>query len=274
MSYAPFPPLIAEHTAPTCVHPPLDDGEGVFRSLQISFGDVNALDSAGFWRIADLTLDDTIGAMADRILAAAPPRFAIGAVSLGGYVAFELYRRAPDRITHLALMNSSARADTEAQTERRGQVVRAAGVGAFKGVTPRLLPAILHPDHVSNPHMAETVLAMAERIGRVAFQRQAAAIIDRPDSRGNRRYFTIASAPGEEEVRLGVKIVEHGSAFKRELAELQPGDQIVRPLQQLAALLGQHAEHVADHRHRQRSGDVADEVALALLANCVDQCVA
>jgi hypothetical protein len=39
------------------VHPPLDDGEGVFRSLQISLGDVNALDRAGFWRIADLTLD-------------------------------------------------------------------------------------------------------------------------------------------------------------------------------------------------------------------------
>ena len=133
--------------------------------------------------VADLTLDDTIGAMAERILAAAPPRFAVGAVSLGGYVAFELYRRAPDRITHLALMNSSARSDTEAQTERRGQVVRAAGMGAFKGVTPRLLPAILHPDHVSDPHMAETVLAMAERVGKVAFERQAAAIIDRPDSR-------------------------------------------------------------------------------------------
>jgi len=52
-----FPPLIAEHTAPTGVHPRLDNGEGVFRSLQISFGDVNALDRAGFWRIADLTME-------------------------------------------------------------------------------------------------------------------------------------------------------------------------------------------------------------------------
>jgi dienelactone hydrolase len=52
-----FPPLVAEHTAPTGVHPQLDNGEGIFRSLQLSLGDVNALDRAGFWRITDLTLE-------------------------------------------------------------------------------------------------------------------------------------------------------------------------------------------------------------------------
>jgi acetyl esterase/lipase len=51
------PPLIAEHTAPTGVNPRLDNGEGVFRALQISLGDVNALDRAGFWRMADLTME-------------------------------------------------------------------------------------------------------------------------------------------------------------------------------------------------------------------------
>jgi pimeloyl-ACP methyl ester carboxylesterase len=52
-----FPPLIADHTAPTGAHPRLDSGEGIFRSLQLSFSDVNALDRAGFWRMTDLTLD-------------------------------------------------------------------------------------------------------------------------------------------------------------------------------------------------------------------------
>jgi pimeloyl-ACP methyl ester carboxylesterase len=51
-----YPPLIAEHTAPTGVHHRLDNGEGLFRSFQISLGEVNALDRAGFWRIADWTL--------------------------------------------------------------------------------------------------------------------------------------------------------------------------------------------------------------------------
>ncbi len=51
-----YPPLIAEHTAPTGANHRLDNGEGVLRSLQLSLGDVNALDFAGFWRITDLTL--------------------------------------------------------------------------------------------------------------------------------------------------------------------------------------------------------------------------
>ena len=51
------PPLIADHTAPSGVHARLDNGEGVFRSFQISLGDVNALDRAGFWRMADLTME-------------------------------------------------------------------------------------------------------------------------------------------------------------------------------------------------------------------------
>ena len=52
-----YPALIADHAAPTGAHPKLDNGEGLFRSLQLSFSDVNALDRAGFWRIADVTLD-------------------------------------------------------------------------------------------------------------------------------------------------------------------------------------------------------------------------
>jgi dienelactone hydrolase len=51
------PPLIAEHTAPSGVHPLLDNGAGVFRSFQIKLADVNALDRAGFWRMADHTME-------------------------------------------------------------------------------------------------------------------------------------------------------------------------------------------------------------------------
>jgi poly(3-hydroxybutyrate) depolymerase len=57
------PPLIAEHTAPSGVHARLDNGEGVFRSFQISLGDVNALDRAGFWRMTDHTMDASFKGM-------------------------------------------------------------------------------------------------------------------------------------------------------------------------------------------------------------------
>jgi len=50
--------------------------------------------------------------------------------------------------------------------------------------------------------------------------------VPHPDDRGNRRYFTIASAPAAEEVRLGVKFYPRASAFKRELSELRVGDTI------------------------------------------------
>ncbi|MDG3003351.1 dienelactone hydrolase family protein [Paludisphaera mucosa] len=51
-----FPPLIAEHTAPSGANPKMDNGEGILRSFQMSKGEVNALDRAGFWRVADATL--------------------------------------------------------------------------------------------------------------------------------------------------------------------------------------------------------------------------
>jgi pimeloyl-ACP methyl ester carboxylesterase len=133
--------------------------------------------------VADLTLDRTIAAMAERVLAQAPSRFALAGLSLGGYVAFEIIRRAPERVSRLALMNTSARPDTGDQAARRRANLKSLDVGTFKGVTPRLLPSILHPEHVTDPAMAAVVLAMTERVGRVAFELQQAAILGRADSR-------------------------------------------------------------------------------------------
>jgi pimeloyl-ACP methyl ester carboxylesterase len=133
--------------------------------------------------IADLTRDDSIGAMASRVLDIAPPCFALAGLSLGGYVAFEILRRAPGRVTRLTLMNTSARADADGQAGARETSIRASRIGAFKGVTPRFLPSILHPAHVADPEISGIVLAMTERVGRVAFERQQVAAIGRPDSR-------------------------------------------------------------------------------------------
>ncbi len=143
---------------------------------------LNALGDIADMVVADLTQDDTVEAMADRVLAAAPSRFALCGLSLGGYVAFEILRRAPDRVTHLALMNTSARADAEEQARRRERSLRAIRIGTFKGVTPRFLPTIIHPDHAADPAMAKTVLEMTERVGRIAFEKQQRAAITQPDS--------------------------------------------------------------------------------------------
>src|ERR1700712_5313219 len=82
------------------------------------------------WRFGPVTVanhvrDDNLGAIARRILAEAPPRFALAGHSMGGYIAFEIVRQAPDRVAKLALMNTSARPDTpEAPARRPGQIAR------------------------------------------------------------------------------------------------------------------------------------------------------
>src|SRR3978361_1492115 len=76
--------------------------------------------------VANHIRDDSMGAIARRILAEAPPRFALAGHSMGGYIAFEIMRQAPDRVAKLALINTQARPDTaEATARRRGQMARA-----------------------------------------------------------------------------------------------------------------------------------------------------
>ena len=132
--------------------------------------------------VADLTQDSDLAGMARRALAAAPPRFALAGVSMGGYVALEIIRRAPERVTRLALFDTSARPDTDEASRRRRGLMALTRSGQFRGVTPRLLPQLIHPDRLEGP-LGPEVMAMAERIGRDAFLRQQEAILARPDSR-------------------------------------------------------------------------------------------
>ncbi len=133
--------------------------------------------------VADLTHDDSIAAMAARSLALVPEGpLAVCGLSMGGYVAMEIWRQAPARVSRLALFDTSARPDTAEQTRRRKALLALSESGMFRGVTPRLLPQLLAPANLAGPLGAE-VMAMAERVGRPAFHRQQRAIMHRVDSR-------------------------------------------------------------------------------------------
>lgn len=143
---------------------------------------------AGLADLADMTVGDLTGAdsmagMAQAVLDAAPVQFALAGLSMGGYVAFEIMRRAPQRVLRLALLDTSARADTTEQSRDRRQLIDLARQGEFKGVTPRLFPRWVHPSRVNDTALAETVMSMTQRVGRDAFVRQETAILNRPDSR-------------------------------------------------------------------------------------------
>jgi pimeloyl-ACP methyl ester carboxylesterase len=132
--------------------------------------------------VADLTQDDSIAAMAARTLAAAPARFALAGLSMGGYVALEIMRQAPERVTHLALLDTSARADDEARKETRRKGIELVGQGKFIGVSRGLLGSLIAPQHMGTD-VARDVQAMSERVGQEAYVRQQVAIMGRVDSR-------------------------------------------------------------------------------------------
>jgi pimeloyl-ACP methyl ester carboxylesterase len=86
-------------------------------------------------------------------------------------------------VTKLGIFDSSARADTPEQQERRRLLVAMSKSGQFRGVTPRLLPLLIHPDRIGDSALTTIVTGMAERMGRDAFHNQQTAIMNRPDSR-------------------------------------------------------------------------------------------
>ena len=131
--------------------------------------------------VADLRLDDSTAAMAARTLAVAPPRFALAGLSMGGYVALEIMRQAPERVTHLALFDTSARADTEERRETRRKGIEMIGQGKFVGVSRGLLRQLVAPHHLGTP-LADEVQAMSERVGPDVYIRQQTAIMGRIDS--------------------------------------------------------------------------------------------
>src|SRR3974390_1723164 len=99
---------------------------GLVSSSRIYTPVLPALWAIGPVTVANHLRDDNMGAIARRILNEAPPRFALAGHSMGGCIAFEIMRQAPDRVAKLALINTQARPDTpEATARRRSQIARA-----------------------------------------------------------------------------------------------------------------------------------------------------
>ena len=135
--------------------------------------------------IANVIGDGSVSEMARSVLGVAPSsgRFALAGLSMGGYVALEILRVAPERVARLALLDTSARADTPEQTFARRELIELAEKGRFEEVPRRLLPRVLHPDRLDDERRTSTVFGMANAVGPEAFVRQEEAIIGRPDSR-------------------------------------------------------------------------------------------
>ncbi len=133
--------------------------------------------------IADHTRDESMAAIARRILAAAPPRFALAGLSMGGFISFEIMRQAPERVAKLALLDTSARAETPEQTERRKVPIALAKAGRYAEIPELAFPIYVHRNRHSDEALKRIVRAMAAETGVEGYLRQQQAIISRPDSR-------------------------------------------------------------------------------------------
>ncbi|MEO8757874.1 MAG: alpha/beta fold hydrolase [Devosia sp.] len=132
---------------------PLTTQSGSARLLRADLArtaEVFAPQLAALWSYGPTTVASTLArsamtAIAASILEDAPPRFALVGISMGGYIALEIMRQAPERVIKLALLDTSARPDSEAQIGQRRKLVDDARSGDFGALATRALTAILHP---------------------------------------------------------------------------------------------------------------------------------
>jgi pimeloyl-ACP methyl ester carboxylesterase len=138
-------------------------------------------DIAHCW-IADHARSDTMAGVAADLIRAAPfERFALAGLSMGGYAALEVMRQAGSRVVKLALLDTSARADTPQQSQKRRDFISLAERGRFLGVTRALLPSFVHASRLADAKLVETVEHMAKDTGKDVFIRQERAIMSRSD---------------------------------------------------------------------------------------------
>ena len=133
--------------------------------------------------IADHTRGDSMTAIAAGILAAAPARFTLAGLSMGGYIALEIVRQAAGRVARLALLDTASRPEAPEQTAKRIPLMELARSGRFAEVPERQFPVFVHRHRHSDERLKTIVRLMAEETGPEVFLRQQAAIIGREDAR-------------------------------------------------------------------------------------------
>jgi pimeloyl-ACP methyl ester carboxylesterase len=165
--------------------------------------------------VADHARDDSIPVIAARLLRDAPDRFALAGLSMGGYVAMEVMRQAPQRVERLALLDTSARPDTPEASQDRERLIAVAEAGRLEEIHAALWPRLVHPERRSDGTLQDIMLEMLRETGPDAYIRQQRAIMARADSR--------LSLPGIEIPTL--VLVGEGDAITppeiaREMAEM------------------------------------------------------
>lgn len=186
---------------------------------------------------ASLAEGDSIAAMAQAILSRCPPQFSLLGFSMGGYVAREIVRIAPDRVQSLALVATSSRADLPLQVEQRSKAARATPLGAFRGLGRAAIAQSLHPENAANETLVAQVRAMGERLGREVFVRQSLIVRDADTSRlSGIGCPTLVVAAAEDQLRTPQEARELADGIPGARLAIVPNSGHLIPLEQPQAL--------------------------------------
>ncbi len=132
---------------------------------------------------ADTSAADNFPAMAQQALANAPEQFALIGLSMGGILAFEIWRQAPERVTHMALLDTNPHAEGADRKSLRLQQIELAVAGGLRELAiESMKPMYLAAAHRDREDLLELILEMAMDLGPEVFRRQSLALRDRVDS--------------------------------------------------------------------------------------------
>lgn len=137
--------------------------------------------------VADYGDADSLGGMAERALAEAPPRFAVAGHSMGGRVALEIFRRAPERVAGLALLDTNylprATGEAGAREEReRNALLEIARRSGTRAMAESWVKGMVHPSRLAEPGLIGAILDMFARKSADTFAAQIRALLARPDA--------------------------------------------------------------------------------------------
>lgn len=177
--------------------------------------------------VADHGLLDSLGEMAERIVAAAPPRFALAGHSMGGRVALEVVARVPERVTRLALLDTGYEklAAGEAGEKERAGRYRLRDLGRSEGMLAlgrSWSQGMVHPDRLQDTALMEDIHAMIGRAPLQQFEAQTEALLNRPD-----RTDLLGTLAMPTLVLCGEQDAWSPLARHEQMARLIPGAQLV-----------------------------------------------
>jgi len=206
---------------PLVLLPGLLCDEAVWREQMAALADVAECSVADYGKL------DSLGAMGEQVLAAAPERFALAGHSMGGRVAFEILRRAPERVIKLALMDTRTHAKPageagEKEAAGRYELLEIARTRGMRAMGEKWMPGMVHPARHTDAALTGAILDMIERKTPEIFEAQIRALLNRPDAAG-----VVAGVRVPTLVLCGREDGWSQLSWHEEMARVIPGSKLV-----------------------------------------------